>query len=147
MSDRMSFRVRNLDAVTRNISRLLVDSLENGVALQRKIAVEVLSRVATLTPVDTGRATANWRAKLNSAEDRVFPFSFDRGMIPTTTINRGREVLNNAKVGDTMYISNSVQGNASEGGYILKLENGASPQAPHGMVRIAVDTTIVSNLS
>lgn len=140
----MSFRVRNAGEVRRNISRLLVDSLENGVDLQRRIAKEVLERVATMTPVDTGRATANWRVKLNTPEDRAFPFSFDTGMIPTTTINRGVGVMQDAKVGDNIFISNNVASGSEKDGYILKLENGASQQAPNGMVRLAVDTTIVS---
>ena len=142
----MKFKIKNLGKVTKNISKLLVKSLEGGVKLQKDITVEVLSRVATMTPVDTGRATANWRAKLNTPDSNVYPFSFDKGMIPRTTIERGKAVLNKAKVGDTMYISNSVQSSPEEGGYILKLEGGASQQAPNGMVRLAVDTTIVSHL-
>lgn len=144
MSDKMSFKVKNLGSVTKNISKLLTDSIENGLKVQRDISKEVLARVATLTPVDTGRATANWRVKLNEPEDRAFPYSFDKSAVPFKTINAGVSVLNKSKKGDTIFISNNVASSPLEGGYILKLENGASQQAPNGMVRLAVDTTIVS---
>lgn len=146
MADGVSFKVKNTGKVIKNVTKLLTDSLENGITVQNEISLEILTRVATLTPVDTGRATANWRVKLNTPEDRAFPNDFDPAPIPNDTINRAINVLKGLKIGDTVYISNSVQAGPDEPGYILRLEQGASPQAPFGMTRLAIDTTLVKRI-
>jgi hypothetical protein len=146
MADGMSFKVKNSGSVERHITKILAKSLEDAPKIQYEISLEILSRIATLTPVDTGRATANWKVKLNSPEDRAFPNEFDKSPIPDKTIRKAKNVLKGLKLGDKVFISNNVQAGPEQGGYILGLENGASKQAPFGMVKIAIDTTLVSRL-
>lgn len=126
------------------IRKHIVNANGNADALVKKIAFEAFSRVIMKTPVDTGRARANWQADINiipsgTAEDT------DKGKKGNSAADgSGRSkakakmqgVVSRAVAGDSVILANNLP-------YIQKLENGApfkgaSRQAPGGMVKITL---------
>lgn len=95
----------------------------------RKIAFDAFQRVILRTPVDTGRARANWSVALNApllgqtteATDKSGSAALKAAQEQVTTFN-----------GDgSIFLTNNVP-------YIGALEYGSSKQAPQGMVRLTV---------
>ena len=86
----------------------------------RKIAFSLYSDIVQSTPVDTGRAKANWNVGFGRIDDQVnkntrfTPVRFPKGS--------GKRAI---------YITNHLP-------YIGVLENGSSKQAPSGMVAISM---------
>ncbi len=107
-------------------------SRSNGTKFIAVFSAEMVKEIARDTPVDTGRATANWKVGLNKEPSP----NNDKDKTPAAspTVKKAEKVLSRMKLGDTVYIKNSVR-SAEEGGYIIKLEHGASRQAPTGMFR------------
>lgn len=103
----------------------------NGNELLKQFAIDMLTKIARDTPVDTGRATANWKAGVNE-EPRPNDSLFDKSPAATATSNRAKKALDKVNVKDEIYIKNAVRSD-DEGGYIIKLEHGGSKQAPTGM--------------
>jgi len=94
----------------------------------KKLSLEILRRVMSKTPVDTGRAQSNWRATVNEA-----PVA-DGGHMstnPGAAFSKASEVIVRADRIETVFIFNSVP-------YILELENGKSRQAPRGMLSLSL---------
>ena len=103
----------------------------------RKVVLDLYTRVILATPVDTGRARGGWACSVGA------PDTSDTGRTDTTgqgsvgamtsQISAQQSVL-----GVKMYLTNNVE-------YIRFLEYGGeigargSPQAPQGMVRVAVN--------
>jgi hypothetical protein len=81
----------------------------------RKVALELFRRVIYKTPVDTGRARANWQVTIGSQ----------------ATMSKATAASAGFKAGDTIYLTNNLP-------YIRKLEEGSSQQAPAGMVALTV---------
>jgi hypothetical protein len=116
--------------------------------LQRKVALEGLLRLVEKTPVDTGRARANWQVGINSEPvaplypaDQPFPGSGVAGKRPLShvppvsqcgqeTFDAGAAVIENMPL-CTCFITNNVE-------YIEELEHGHSLQAPTGMLALTV---------
>ena len=96
--------------------------------LVRKIGLELFSRVIVNTPVDTGRARANWQVAINSVPTGTLELSDKDG---TAAISAADAAVSGLKAGDTIYLANNLP-------YIQKLEDGSSTQAPAGMVGLAV---------
>ena len=92
--------------------------------LIRKSGEMLYGAVFERTPVDTGRAKANWNCSINSPD---LTFSESANLDP----GKASVAFAGAKAGDTLYITNAAP-------YILELENGHSSQAPDGMVRQAL---------
>lgn len=95
----------------------------------QKIAMEAFGRVILRTPVDTGRARANWGCTIGSP----------RSGGPTEDTDKSGAATRSA-VSDTVqqfpgdgsvFLTNSLP-------YINELENGSSRQMPSGMVRATV---------
>jgi hypothetical protein len=116
--------------------------------LQRKIALEGLRRLVQKTPVDTGRARANWQVGLaqepsNTPYPADQPYGWPRppGERPLSDVPplsaAGQETFDaGAAVIEAMplcpcFITNNVV-------YIEDLENGHSGQAPRGMLALTV---------
>ncbi len=98
----------------------------------RALAMKVLRGVVKKTPVDTGRARANWQLNVGEITDRELE-SLDRNGAPTVTkgLSALADLRNNG-IGQIIYIYNNVP-------YILDLESGdGSAQAPHGMVGVTL---------
>jgi len=87
----------------------------------RKLSFEVLKGVTQKTPVDTGRAKANWNLGYGSINYTITNATTFRLIMPPK--GRGNKVI---------YITNSLP-------YITKLENGSSKQAPQGMVGLTMN--------
>ena len=69
-----------------------------------KFAVNLLAR--TLTPVKTGRARGNWVVSLNYRNTRFVWNRFDPSGYRTA--RRGAAKINSARLGDSIYITNSI---------------------------------------
>lgn len=99
-------------------------SVDNAiVAVCAQISTEVIKR----TPVDTGRARANWIPSIGTPSDNVTDNTDTSGILATN------KALNVSKVasGKMFWLVNNLP-------YIQKLEYGWSNQAPHGMVRLTM---------
>jgi hypothetical protein len=99
---------------------------QNATSMLRRVAVAVDRTVVFATPVDTGRARANWQAQIGSPASGTVP--------PTTaeaSVAAAQAVINNAKPGDTIHLTNNLP-------YIGKLNDGWSAQAPANFVQEAV---------
>ena len=100
----------------------------------RIAATEVGASVINGTPIDTGRALANWNAGINSPDDvyREIEDPLDQN----TTLRLTSE-FKGLKFGDTAYITNATP-------HIPFLEYGSSRQAPRGFVRITLARFAIS---
>lgn len=110
----------------------------------RRIAFDAYTRVVRKTPVDTGRARANWQVAINN--------------LPTGQLSPGQRGvslgnMNAYKLGDVIYIANNLPyiGVLEYGGYPnppksggitksgkSKTVGGFSRQAPQGMVGLTL---------
>ncbi len=111
----MTFK-QQLDAAYKN---KVVGTLEKTV---RGVTLVVDQTLAITTPVDTGRARANWLPSLNTPDVRIVEPG-QKSSIDAT--------LKAYKITDTILISNNLP-------YIQKLNNGSSKQAPAGFVDAAL---------
>lgn len=91
----------------------------------RGIVTELFSSVILGTPVDTGRARANWLPSVNSYVSSPIPKVDPTGNNTIGLVNAMRFGM-----GDVVYLTNNLP-------YIYRLEyEGWSKQAPNGMVRV-----------
>lgn len=107
---------------------LTIDQVHRGVVL------ELFGSVIRDTPVDTGRARANWLPAANSVRTETveWPEQGAKGMATTRALAEVENVARDAKAGDVTIMTNNLP-------YIGALEDGHSGQAPQGMVRRNVD--------
>ena len=118
MNDVVHFNV-NLNKFVKKIG------IEAEVAV-RKIAFDVLRGVTKKTPVDTGRARANWNLGYQSINTKITSDTTFKLVEPPK--GSGNKVI---------YITNSLP-------YISALENGSSQKAPKGMVMITLQEIVRS---
>lgn len=97
----------------------VIGTLEKAV---RAAAVVVDSELAITTPVDTGRARANWLPSLNNPDFRIV----EPGAKPSLGY-----ALTGYNFKDTILITNNLP-------YIRRLNDGYSAQAPAGFVDAAL---------
>ena len=102
---------------------------DNLALVYQKVIIELLARIIEKTPVDSGRARANWQVALNVAPDDVTD-SYDKA--GSIALSKGEAEALKAMPEDEVYIINNVP-------YILKLEHGSSTQAPSGIIAITVE--------
>lgn len=114
---------------------------ENTDKLVRKVALSVDQTVVMATPVDTGRARANWIVALDSPATGVIP-PYDPGKGGSTAgtnsqqaIDQGKSTIAGYNGGVTINITNNLD-------YIGDLNNGTSAQAPSGFVEDAVQAGV-----
>lgn len=111
-----------------DLERFAAKAEGNAEKVVRKIGIDLFSRTVERTPVDTGRARANWNVSIGTA-NLATSEATDKGGEATKA--RIRNTLHDWKQGD-IYLMNSLP-------YIRRLEyDGWSGQAPQGMVRITV---------
>ena len=121
----------DLKRFARNI-RVRSDKLVKNIdQLVRKVALAVDTAVVIGTPVDTGRARANWQVGLGSAPDGTLPApsSPEEGL--ANALSAGQVTIGAYKGGTIIHITNNLP-------YIEALNNGHSSQAPAGYVEKAV---------
>jgi len=97
----------------------VIDKLEKTV---RAVALIVDAELVNMTPVDTGRARANWNPSLNTPDPTIREPGQKKSIDP---------VASAFKLTDTILISNNLP-------YIKPLNNGSSKQAPAGFVDAAL---------
>lgn len=94
----------------------------------RDIVIEIGSSVIRLTPVDTGRARANWQFSIDSPANASLD-EYDKAGFNTIAKLVGE--VQTLEAGQTAYIVNNLI-------YSIPLEYGHSRQAPTGMVRVTL---------
>jgi hypothetical protein len=140
----MRIQFKNLAEFNRKLAEFSDKVPELHLALQKKIALELFTRIVLKTPVGNpdlwqtpiappgyvgGRARANWQIGLNATNDSEIPGEDQSG---TGTIAAGLSGLSGARPYGTIWIFNNVP-------YIIRLEEGWSyHQAPAGMVGVAL---------
>lgn len=106
-----------------------------------KICLDLLSDIVLNTPVDTGRARANWQCSLNAPASGQVAFSADAGSgITAPKVSAGStyaidvgSIVASQAPRNIFWISNNLP-------YINRLEfDQWSKQAPSGMVRLAIN--------
>lgn len=123
---------------SKRIKAIANDVEKNANTMMRKTVITVASSVALRTPVDTGRARANWQTQIGSAAGGVvdgFPAG-SRGSTGAAAAGvataKAVEVMNGYKQGGVdVYISNNLP-------YIDPLNKGSSKQAPAGFIEAAI---------
>lgn len=111
---------------------------ENSDQLVRKVVITVASSVTLATPVDTGRARANWRTNIGgplTSQPASFPAGTKGSSGPAAAgqaITEAVQKMGGYKnSGEDVYISNNLP-------YIEALNNGHSKQAPVGFIETAI---------
>lgn len=103
----------------------------NASKLKRKVAVQVDGAVVLATPVDTGRARANWQVELNNVPDGTLPEPNSAAEGTRAALDNAKSTIARAQPGDTIVIVNNLP-------YIQRLNDGWSAQAPANYVEKAV---------
>lgn len=99
---------------------------EAGKAI-RKAALAADQAAVLATPVDTGRARANWIVTTGSPSEEADRPPDKSGQ---SAISEGSATIASVRPEDAVFIANNVE-------YIAFLENGSSSQAPNGMLEQA----------
>lgn len=130
-----------MTSFTLDVKAFAERAAENADVVIRKLCIDLLSDIVLNTPVDSGRARANWQCSIGAPISGQLSFSGDTGKGITApkesaasadAINRGQAIAAHA-TGNVFWISNNLP-------YIYRLEfEGWSKQAPNGMVRLAID--------
>lgn len=105
----------------------------------KKICLDLTSSIVLKTPVDTGRARANWQTSVGQPDNSVTTATDKSG---NATISAASATASKAS-GNIFYLTNNLP-------YIASLEfglynagpktiGGFSNQAPNGMVRISIN--------
>lgn len=110
------------------------DAREYSLEKFHKISGEMFQGVVTASPVDSGTFRSNHRSSINS-QDNSFDNSTDN---PATVISRGLLILNQSKLGDTVYIQNNLP-------YAERIEHGWSKQAEQGVYGITFAYVVEKN--
>lgn len=98
-------------------------------AVVQKIAMESFKRIILRTPVDTGRARANWGCTIGQPRTPVQLDATDKTG-GSTTAAMVANVQNFSGDGSVFMVNNLP--------YIHELEKGSSKQMPQGMVRVTM---------
>lgn len=115
-----------------DISKFIEKTNGRADIVVREVCLNLLKDIVYNTPVDTGRARANWFTSINAPSNVTIEFTGGKGAAEALAMNRAMPDLKIA-TGNVFYISNNLP-------YIERLEfEGWSKQAPRGMVRIAID--------
>lgn len=115
-----SYKASELDRWANKIGK----SLEE---VTRASLLQMSESIVERTPVDTGRARANWYASLHAPVDYTATHT-DKG--GGAAVSRARGELSRA-AGEVYYFVNNLP-------YARALEYGHSAQAPSGMVRVTL---------
>lgn len=114
---------------TLDLTRFAKKADADMVAVVQKISMEAFKRIILRTPVDTGRARANWGCTIGKPRAAMQIESTDKSGGATTAA-----------------MVNTVQGFNADGSvflvnnlpYIHELEKGSSRQSPQGMVTVTL---------
>lgn len=104
---------------------------KNSDTLVRKVLLAVDQAVVLATPVDTGRARANWQPTLDAPASGTLPEPKSAGAGMRQALDAAGAVAANYKKGQVVHITNNLQ-------YIEYLNQGSSSQAPANYVGTAI---------
>lgn len=93
-------------------------------AILRKLALDLYAEIIKRTPVDTGRARANWNLSVKAPNYQTS----QRTTIPSTVSITAHDV----KGLPVVFIANGLP-------YVRELEYGKSDQAPNGFIRLSLE--------
>lgn len=119
----------HVDAFAEQLKRFGKVEVPNACsALQRKIALQALQGLVLKTPVDTGRARANWQVTLDEPAGGTLEATDPSG---GGTIAGGAATIGAVEPYGSIWITNNLP-------YIEELEDGHSDQAPNGMLAVTL---------
>lgn len=121
----------DLKRFARNIAIKGDQFVEKTDALIRRVALAVDTAVVLATPVDTGRARANWQVGLGRAPSGTLAAPGSAGEGTSNALNAAQAAIASYHGGVDIHISNNLP-------YIEALNNGHSSQAPSGYVERAI---------
>lgn len=120
---------------------VLAVSLEEGVhRTVRKAALAADQAIVLATPVDTGRARANWVVSINAPASGERPMPSSPAAGASEALEQGREVVGRYGTNSShsaIHITNNLP-------YIGRLNAGSSAQAPAGFVEEAVQAAVAA---
>lgn len=145
-----------LEEFAERMVKLGAHSLQSADRILRKAALVADQVAVTATPIDTGRARANWIVSIGSPDSGTVEESKsgERGSEARGAAN-AQIAINQAQT--VLGIGISASGRDSKGRftskvpeifiannlpYIVPLDRGSSQQAPEGMTRAAVDAAL-----
>lgn len=102
---------------------------DNTNRLVRRVALAIDSTLVLATPVDTGRARANWIVEIGGPHQGVDELSFSPS--GAESIAAATAMINTRQPGEDIHITNNLN-------YIARLNDGWSAQAPAHFVALAV---------
>lgn len=117
----------NLDQFGRRMRKLGADVEPAVDETLRKVALVANQTLIMATPIDTGRARANWQVSIDAEVEK----ELDSTDVPTT-LARNQGVIQGYR-GGALIIQNNVP-------YIGRLNDGWSAQAPAGFIEKALQT-------
>jgi hypothetical protein len=121
-----------MSSFTLDISKFAEKAGEQADKVVREICFKLYSDILYNTPVDTGRARANWFTSIGTPSNVTIEFNGGKAAAEGLAISRTMPDIAKA-AGNVFWISNNLP-------YINRLEyEGWSKQAERGMVRIAID--------
>jgi len=121
----------------RRMARLAASAAEGADRVVRKAALAADQAVVMATPVDTGRARANWIAALDAASSEVKGEPSNPGSGANSALTQGRATIAgyDGDENSEIHLTNNLP-------YIGRLNDGSSRQAPRQFVRTAVEAGI-----
>lgn len=126
----------NLNQFGDKIKRVAIDVPKNADEIVRKVALAADQTIVTATPIDTGRARANWQVGIGSAPAGTVEYSGGAGGSVSYAIGAAQSVVTTYKgqPGGIWLVNNLP--------YIQRLNEGWSAQAPAKFVEQALDTAV-----
>lgn len=128
--------ITNLNRVKLDFDKFAEKVGVDGETLFRKFTFDVFGGIVEATPIDTGRAMNNWNIAIGQPDFTVIDLGGDKGSILGQKQVEGVTVLEGVRLGQVVFITNSVD-------YIEFLNAGSSKQAPAAFV----ERTILVNVS
>ena len=128
----------DLKTFSRRIRTRATKVSKNTDGLVKKVILAVDQAVVLATPVDTGRARANWRPSIGVPFTATLPEPSSAGAGLRTALAAGEAIADQYRGGDTsptVHITNSLP-------YIQPLNDGSSRQAPVNFVGTAILLTV-----
>ena len=139
----MATQVTNLKEFNREIDFFAGTIPDKVLALQKKIALDLLTKIVYRTPVGNpdlwqskppkgyvgGRARANWQVSVGDDPPTTDVDKPDPS--GGSTLSGGIAQISSARPGGVIWLYNNLP-------YIVRLEYGWSKQAPSGMVRLSL---------
>ena len=111
----------------------VLSELTDDIAKETRDAILAMDTLIVLaTPVDTGRAKANWTVSVGRTNESTVEFTGGKEAAEQYAINQGQAAVRDVTGFGVSYIQNNLP-------YIVKLNNGSSKQAGTRYVDIIVE--------